>query len=223
VPVLAFPDKFRSFARGVQRACQMEEGGLGLSAYTLLVGHSGNGGGSKWLREEMDPFAMAILDSSFYRVFFLADDLADYRRVMRHSQQLAQRPYHQVVSEWDNKQFIPIIFQRPTGIIAKLIVPATNRAVTAAVEADATHELARVALAAASYRVKNGKLPEKLADLVPQQLAGMPRDPFDGQPLRMKRDDKSLLIYSIGRDLKDDGGFAWDETQQHGDIVFRLR
>jgi hypothetical protein len=211
-----------SFQRRFQRACLMEEWGLGLSAYTLLAGHAETGAGAKWLREETGATAMTILDSPFYRVFFLPDDLAGYRRIMRRVQELAQRPYYETVQEYENKNFVPFIFQAPTGIIAKLIIPATDRAAALAAEADAEHQLARVAVAATHYRIKHGKYAERLDDLVPQHLDRIPRDPFDGQPLRLKRDGKGLLLYSIGRDLADNGALRWNEEKKSGDIVFRL-
>jgi hypothetical protein len=72
------------------------------------------------------------------------------------------------------------------------------------------------------YREVNGKYPDKLEDLVPGHLASILLDPFDGQPLRMKRSGEDVLLYSIGRHLKDDGGAAWDSAEKEGDIVFRL-
>jgi hypothetical protein len=59
-------------------------------------------------------------------------------------------------------------------------------------------------------------------DLTPKHLSQPALDPFDGQPLRMKRDGKELLLYSIGPDLRDDGG-AWDPKSKEGDLVFRVR
>ena len=211
-----------SFQRRFQRACHMEEWGLGISAYTLLGGDSETGAGAKWLRHEMGPTAMAIVDSPLYRVFFLPDDLAGFRRIMRRVQELAQRPYYETVQDYENKNFVPFIFQAPTGIIAKLIIPATGRCASVAAEADAGHQLARVALAATHYRLKHGKHADRLDELVPQHLDRVPRDPFDGQPLRMRREGKGVLFYSIGRDLTDNGGLRWNEEKREGDVVFRL-
>ena len=52
----------------------------------------------------------------------------------------------------------------------------------------------------------DGKLPESLAALVPSLLPEVPQDPFDGQPLRYKSLPRGYVVYSIGRDMKDDGG-----------------
>ena len=207
-----------SYHRLFHRACVMEESSLGLSCYTLLSSTKS----SPWLRETGDPLGLAILGSPFYRVFFLQDDLAGYRRTMKQMQELARRPYHEAVTDW--QIFGQGIRQQPTGLIAMMIIPAADRCAAVAAEADAARDLARLGLAMTAYQQKHGKHPEKLDDLVPGYLTGIPRDPFDGRPLRWKRAGQELLLYSVGRDLKDDGGVPWDPANPNNpsDIVFRL-
>jgi hypothetical protein len=66
---------------------------------------------------------------------------------------------------------------------------------------------AAVALAAESHRkTHQGRWPDKLAELVPAFLHELPLDPYDGQPLRYRVHDDSIVIYSVGPDLVDDGG-----------------
>ena len=48
----------------------------------------------------------------------------------------------------------------------------------------------------------------------------MPRDPFDGQPLKMKRIGQGAVVYSIGPDMVDNGGVPFDWQKQTGDIIF---
>ena len=63
------------------------------------------------------------------------------------------------------------------------------------------------ALALKRYAVRNGRLPETLGQLVPGLLNQVPADYMDAQPLRYRsRADGSFLLYSVGRDCKDDGG-----------------
>jgi hypothetical protein len=66
-------------------------------------------------------------------------------------------------------------------------------------------------------------LPARLEDLTPEYLPRVPADPFDGKPLRLKRDGKDVIVYSVGPDGQDDGGTRWDVTKNRGDLVFRLR
>ena len=41
--------------------------------------------------------------------------------------------------------------------------------------------------------------------------------------VRMRHVDDGIILYSVGRDRKDDGGPPWNEKEHEGDIVFRLR
>jgi hypothetical protein len=53
----------------------------------------------------------------------------------------------------------------------------------------------------------------------------VPADPFDGQPLRLKKLDDGLVIYSVGPDLADDGGEVRADQQVGGqpkDVGVRL-
>ena len=66
---------------------------------------------------------------------------------------------------------------------------------------------AAVAVAAESYRkTHQGRWPEKLSELTPELLRELPLDPYDGEPLRYHVQDDSIVIYSVGPDLVDDGG-----------------
>jgi hypothetical protein len=63
-----------------------------------------------------------------------------------------------------------------------------------------------------------------LEQLVPDFIAWLPVDPFDGKPMRMKRTDHGLVIYSVGHDRVDNGGtpFSWKATPRQTDVTFEL-
>jgi hypothetical protein len=103
-----------------------------------------------------------------------------------------------------------------------MLMPAIGQCATVVTRADARHAVACVAVAAASYRAEKGRMPETLDALVPEYLPAVPRDPFDGKPLRMVTRGGSLVFYSIGPDMKDDGGAAFDWKKGTGDITFSL-
>lgn len=65
-------------------------------------------------------------------------------------------------------------------------------------------------LAAERYRREHGRWPETLATLVPQYLSQVPVDPRDGQPLRLRRFDDGIVIYSVGADGDDGGVINWN-------------
>jgi hypothetical protein len=65
---------------------------------------------------------------------------------------------------------------------------------------------AQTALAIQQYRLAKGRLPEALADLMPDYLDTVPLDPFDGNDLRYKKLNVGFVVYSIGEDGKDNAG-----------------
>lgn len=86
---------------------------------------------------------------------------------------------------------------------------------------------AQTALAVLRYRLKNGKLPESLSNLVPEYFDSVPSDPFDGKKMRYKKLDSGFVVYSIDRDLIDDGGQEEQKNRQqkipHWDITFTIK
>ena len=81
-----------------------------------------------------------------------------------------------------------------------------SKAFKASLEADARLAALHTSLAVESYRLAHsGKIPAGLPELVPDFLPAVPRDPFDGQPLRFKTLPRGYVIYSIGADGVDDG------------------
>ena len=83
---------------------------------------------------------------------------------------------------------------------------------------------ADAAIAVERYRRKEGKLPQRLDDLVPDFLPQIPTDPFDGRPLRYRVREEEYLIYSVGADRVDNGGHADPELGDiDPDTVFRVR
>jgi hypothetical protein len=54
-------------------------------------------------------------------------------------------------------------------------------------------------LACERFRLKSGRWPESLEELVPTFLAAVPLDPFDGEPLRFLKLDDGVIVSSIGK------------------------
>lgn len=81
-------------------------------------------------------------------------------------------------------------------------------------------------LAIERYRITNSKWPRKLDELVPEYLAKLPTDPFNGEPLLVGTIPGGLVIYSVGPDLQDNNGLidnSYSLSVKEGtDIGFRL-
>ena len=91
-------------------------------------------------------------------------------------------------------------------LLLHLFMPALSRVAILDLRSIAQLRTARVALAIERYRLAAGKLPDTLADLIPDYLDTIPKDPFDGNELRYKKLETGFVVYSIGDDLSDDGG-----------------
>ena len=76
-----------------------------------------------------------------------------------------------------------------------------------AAEAEVRRHLVVAALALERYRVRHGRYPDTLADLVPELLKAPPVDFMDGQPLRYRLTEGGhFVLYSVGLDCVDNGG-----------------
>jgi hypothetical protein len=62
----------------------------------------------------------------------------------------------------------------------------------------------RILLALKAYKLEKGRLPATLAELVPEYLDSVPLDDYDGKPMRYNVAKR--VVYSVGKNLKDDGG-----------------
>lgn len=67
-------------------------------------------------------------------------------------------------------------------------------------------ELAKLALALAACKADKGEFPTSLNELRGKYIPEIPLDIFSGKPLVYRRVDKGYLLYSVGDDMKDDGG-----------------
>jgi hypothetical protein len=109
-------------------------------------------------------------------------------------------------------------------VLVRELEPAVEKVAGAERRTLAQLRCAATALAAERYRLKHGRWPESLADLKGEFLRDVPADPFDGKPLRYRRDGEGVVVYAVGPDGKDDGGDrATLNTHKDGtDLGFRL-
>ena len=71
-----------------------------------------------------------------------------------------------------------------------------------------------------AYKVENGRLPFNLEELVPDYISEVPKDPFDGKPIRYSAERK--IIYSVGSDLIDSGGGEGEKWREMADPTFKI-
>jgi hypothetical protein len=136
---------------------------------------------------------------------------------------IAQLPMHeQAAAESQLDQELRDV--KESNPVAVLFIPAINKASEASRRKHAYLRCAIVALATERYRQERKKWPESLDQLCLQFLPSVPLDPFDGQPLRYRRLDDGVMIYSVGHDGIDNGGNLDREhpNQPGADVGCRL-
>lgn len=93
----------------------------------------------------------------------------------------------------------------PVGkLLLRMIVVAPDRAYLKSGEVAAALAAVRTLVALSAFERENGALPDTLDALVPTYLDAIPRDPWDGAPLRYDRERR--LVWAIGPDGVDEGG-----------------
>ena len=77
----------------------------------------------------------------------------------------------------------------------------------------------RIVLALTAYSQRFGLYPDSLEDLEKRVGWRLPEDPFSGKPFIYKRKDKGFIFYSIGPNLRDDGGLSEEEIERNHQLL----
>lgn len=107
------------------------------------------------------------------------------------------------------------------ALISTTILPVYSRANAARDRAIANLAGSRIFLGLLAYRDRFGSYPARLDELKTQVNWQLPEDPFSGRPFIYRRQGNGFLLYSIGYDLKDNGGIE-PKPNKPADIVWRL-
>jgi hypothetical protein len=111
-----------------------------------------------------------------------------------------------------------------TTAVAWMLLPAVKQLDEAAAR-DRTRLGATMSLIAVRrFQLAHQTVPETLEAAVGEAgLNVVPMDAYSGQPLRYRVVGGQPIVYSVGSDLKDDGGLVdWDPGKKPGDFVFRI-
>lgn len=101
----------------------------------------------------------------------------------------------------------------------KIFAPALRRALDRQETARIEGRLTVVALQLAAFKAEHGAYPVSLAELVPAYLPQIPVDSFSDKPLNYVIAAGHCTLYSVGPNMKDDGGSMADNSD---DIVAHL-
>jgi hypothetical protein len=147
-----------------------------------------------------------------------------------HFVSMAGKPYDEAaydrfyISLWGDRSTLDILTAKdPAGwIIANSMLSTMGRAHSRYVGRIANLRATRIVLAVVMFKRDEGRLPQRLDELVPKYLTSVPDDPFDRKPMKYRLDDDgSWVVYSVGYDGKDDGGIQDpDKGLGHPDLIF---
>ncbi len=110
-------------------------------------------------------------------------------------------------------------------VLTRLLTPAMEKARSAWARDEVQIASLRIRVALERYKLAKKAYPKTLAELVPAFADALPMDPFTGKPFGYRlEEDGSFTFWSVGEDLKDDGGHGdpkrfWDGA----DYVFTSR
>jgi hypothetical protein len=107
-------------------------------------------------------------------------------------------------------------------VLLGLLAPALEQAHKAGTRGEAKAGLSQLGVALSAYQKQNGEFPDSLDALVPRYLPEIPKDPYTGNPFVYRVDSDGALLYSLGSNLKDDGGKPLETDHENHDHVFRV-
>ena len=93
-----------------------------------------------------------------------------------------------------------------TNILIAIMIPALGQACNLEDQAKMTQEIETLAAALTCYHAENGRWPAELKELCPSLLKTIPTDRFSVKPLVYRPSKDGYLLYSVGKNLRDDGG-----------------
>jgi hypothetical protein len=135
-------------------------------------------------------------------------------RYLRHQLaaiRLSESPYYEVAT-----QLRELEEQRETRVFRLVGLLGTADFISGAqTQAKTKAQVARLGLATEAFRAQKGTYPDSLSALVPEVLSEVPPDPFSGRPFRYLLTESELVIYSVGKNQRDDGGLKaeWKRGQ----------
>ncbi len=219
--MLSDTDFRREWANGIKGERAM---GLWMFNYLLQRGAAGYGSLMHQMdgREEPSAAQRVLLQtvSALWRPMIYAD-AGYYLRYMAANVASSEKPYRTVTLQEKNTEGMLAKLPR-YAILTRTLAPIFTQGSAKVDEARANTGLTQLLLAALQYKSHNGAYPETVSQLRSTSSWDIPMDPFSGKEFVYKRTSKGFVAYSIGTDLKDDGGRpvkTGKDYDKGGDIV----
>jgi hypothetical protein len=148
-----------------------------------------------------------------FKPLFLADHAA-YLRFMHDGTRFLERPFSP-----EQGEVLEEGIQKKRYIVTRILTPAIFRVKEIHCEMIAQLRIAQAGLALLQHKQTEGTLPATLDTLKLQNI----NDPFSDGPLLYKTEGQGFVLYSIGRDQKDNDGSPRQKKQEKDwDIVWHF-
>lgn len=143
----------------------------------------------------------------------------EYNRILGAIEKQASTPMWTWDSPDPSGALLAELASRPLAYLryypALVMTPALSRAALELERVRQARDAALVAIALELFHRESGDYPASLEALSPRLLPRIPRDRFDGGPIKYRTVGGRPLLYSVGVDRDDDGGRLPAPTQRH--------
>jgi hypothetical protein len=102
-----------------------------------------------------------------------------------------------------------------TNMVCDILFPAFANVSIGRASHQAMAEVTRAGAAVLVWRARQGPFPDSLEAV----MNPVPVDPFDGKPLRYRREGAGFVVYAVGKDGKFDGGTP-DKKPEAANVAF---
>jgi hypothetical protein len=152
-----------------------------------------------------------LATSSLYRPMYRLDQ----KRMLGYELELVElsrEPYY-MAKDRLNRFDAEIASCSKVFFLTRLLLPALPKTQVIAARKRAEVRTAQVGLALQAYRERTNTDPASLAGLVPAYLPQLPVDPFTGKGLHYVHAGSEVVVYSVGKNGRDDGGLTEAKDQ----------
>ena len=176
-----------------------------------------------WPDDPVDAVTIAIYWTAIGRPL-RKRDILQYLPVMRQRIKLSKQPYRQARAGYTAQDKAVKDMPPSEVLITGMIALTGGRFAQERDESIAEVGLFRVVLALKAYKYERGAYPDSLEKLKETLDWELPEDPFSGKDFIYQPRDAGFKLYSLWRDLDDDGGKPIEEHRhEDGDIVWECR
>ncbi len=144
-------------------------------------------------------------------------DEASYADIMSRFASAAELVYYRAAQELASADKEIQLLPR-ARVLTKVLAPALARACEAQARHEVMLDLAQLGLLIEQYKARNDLFPGALDDIASELGGSLPVDPYTGGRYHYRPSADTFLLYSVGRNLRDDGG---KHDFMGGDIVWR--